>query len=421
MTGRSPSVLLFALLVMLTLPVSAQYSSPGSGITITENRRSQLETAVEAARWNMGPFRVQPWIGFRDLAYQENIQTPEGPVSDIHGAIGGGLRFYLPIGSDTIFAAHALPEYSFWMDLDDRNQVVGRYGVGLFAFLNRLELELTGRQLEEVTFLSSEVLRHLPQTQEILDAKTQLRITGALAIAVSGNVTSWDFDSFEDSTSTTDPGFLLDREESQLRAGLRYLLRADAGYFGIGYQDEETSFDLAHERDNDGTALYIEALVHGNNLDIALDIAERDLEGSEDGSFPGFSDTTGQIIVSFHPRTTKEWSLYARKNLSYSTIVAESVFTEQRYGLESRFQVGRRSDIKLFYEIGETDYLSTLLDTGPDQDVESWGAHLSFDTGRLNLRFGYEVSEYDFQNSPEFRQVEQILVGLSIGDVRADW
>ncbi|MBZ0115111.1 MAG: outer membrane beta-barrel protein, partial [Thermoanaerobaculia bacterium] len=404
----------------------AQYRTPGTGVTISENRRTQLETAIEEARWNLGPVRVQPWIGFRDIVYQDNIPTADGPVDDIHGSAGAGLKFYLPVGEDVVIAAHALPEYNFWIDLDDRNQVIGRYGLGVFAFLNRLELEVTGRRIEDVTFVSGEVLRQLPQTQDTFDAKAQLRITGSLALAVSGNVSTLDYEEYKDSTQTIvadDPGIFLDREETKLRAGVRYLLRSEAGFFGIGVQDEDTTFDLSPERDNQGTSIYIEALLQGNKLDIAFDIAQRDLEASSpNGSFPGFDDTTGGLLIAFHPRSTSELQFYTRRDLSYSALNSSSYYTAYTYGVAAELDLSRRSDLRAFYEIGENDYFGGLGGFNEDEDVNAWGATMSTRLGRLlNLRLGYRLTEYDSVALDRDREVEEILFGLSIGSGPGDW
>jgi hypothetical protein len=420
------SLVLFTLLLGTALPVVAQYRTPGTSITISEGRRTQLETAIEEARWNLGPVRVQPWIGFRDLVYQDNIPTTEGPVDDIHGSAGAGLKFYLPVGTDVVVAAHALPEYNFWIDLDDRNQVIGRYGLGVFAFLNRLELEITGRRIEDVTFVSGEFLRQLPQIQDTFDGKAQLRITGALALAVSGNVSTLDYEDFKDSNQTLlpdDPGILLDREETKLRAGIRYLLRSEGGFFGVGVQDEETSFDLSPERNNEGASIYVEGLLKGNKMDIAFDIAQRDLEASlPNGSFPGFQETTGGLLLAFHPRTTSELQLYARRGLSYSALSSNSYYSANSYGVAAELDLSRRSNLRAFYEIGESDYFGGLDGLDQDEDVNAWGATMNTKLGRLlNLRLGYRLTEYDSIALDRDREVEEILFGLSIGSGPGDW
>lgn len=430
----SPLLLLSA---ALALPAAAQYRTPGSSIEITENRRTQLETAIEDARWSLGSVRVQPWIGIEDLAYQDPVQTPEGPTDDIHASIGAGLKFYLPVGSDTFVAAHALPEYSFWMDLDDRNQLLGRYGIGVFTFLNRLEFELTGRQEEQVRFLSDEVLRSLPQTNETLEAKAQLRVAGSLAIAVSGRQRDWDAEEFDDQDNVlpiqepgnpdvllpTDPGFLIDREETTLRAGVRYLLRGEGGHVGIGIQEEETRFDLASGRDSDGSSLYAEALLRGNKMDIGFDIVQRDLKPTASSAFPGYDGTSGGVLVVFHPRSSSDLQLYARRDLSYSAVNGANYYETSVYGIGTRLRLSHRSDLTGFYETGSNEYFANEAIALPDEDTTAWGATLSYELGRsLNIRMGYDIRKYDSEGGLRAREVEQISIGLSLGTAsRGAW
>jgi hypothetical protein len=280
---KKPALVTGALLVaLLAVPAAAtsQYREAGSGVEILPSRKQLLEEAVEEARWRLGALRVAPWIGLRDVSYVRGERraddTGDEADSDLTATAGAGLKAYLPMGK-AILALHALPEYSWWQKQDERNAVVGRYGAGVFGFFNRLETEITARRVEEVGFLSPDLLVRQPVRGDTFAASAQVRLGGATALYAAGDLGRTRV---EDPAGLT-PGEtsdLLDRDTTVWRGGVRYLLRGDRGHFGAGVQGEETEFLAAGEpRSNEGTGWYAEALVRGNRLSVGLDLAGREL------------------------------------------------------------------------------------------------------------------------------------------------
>src|SRR5690606_978111 len=76
---------------------------------------------------------------------------------DVTASAGAGLRSYLPVGSDVVVSAHALPEYSWWADREELRRLNGRYGAGAFGFFNRLTLQATAQRNEQLAIRSYEV------------------------------------------------------------------------------------------------------------------------------------------------------------------------------------------------------------------------------------------------------------------------
>ncbi|MCU0293979.1 MAG: hypothetical protein MUF10_18675, partial [Thermoanaerobaculaceae bacterium] len=110
----------------------------------------QIESAMETARWHLGPVRLQPWIGIRNFGYVDNATgSTDNPQSDFTISAGAGLRAYLPVGSKTILFARALPEYIWWKDTEYRRRWAGRYSAGALVFLNRVTIEAVGNRTEQ--------------------------------------------------------------------------------------------------------------------------------------------------------------------------------------------------------------------------------------------------------------------------------
>src|SRR5690242_10402067 len=101
LTLRAARVTLVAsLLVATAAPALAQYRTAGTGFELFPSRKDQLTKAADAARWNLGPLRVAPWLGLRDVTYvREQSPTGGSARGDLTATAGAGLKVYLPLGS----------------------------------------------------------------------------------------------------------------------------------------------------------------------------------------------------------------------------------------------------------------------------------------------------------------------------------
>ena len=102
----------------------SQYRPAGTGFEPYESRKDALTKAMQQARWNWGGLHVAPWIGLRDVTYQER-GTADSTAGELTATGGAGLKGYLPLGAHGMLALHALPEYAWWQKQSDRNTVVG--------------------------------------------------------------------------------------------------------------------------------------------------------------------------------------------------------------------------------------------------------------------------------------------------------
>lgn len=418
------SALLLALAASV-VPAAAQMTPAGTGATVEASRQDQLEAALEEARYRLGPWRVAPWIGIENVSYVrgEQLAGESGDGDDdgdLTATAGAGIRAYLPFRSEGMLAVHALPRYNWWQDNEDRNTVVGRYGVGFFGFFNRLQTEISARRIEDLGFLSADRLVQQPMRSDEALASAQLRLAGSTAVFGSttlGRTRVLD----TDADLGDDAAALLDRDRREVRAGLRYLLRGERGHVGAGVLQEQTDFDTADlERSSEGTSWYAEAQLRGNRMDVLLNYDERDLEAQEGGEFPGFSGSTGRVVVALRPSHRLGLQLYGRRDLSYSAAEVASFIEEQRIGVGAQMPLGR-AGLSGFYELGDDRHFGELPRT---EDVTAYGASFDVRLGRfLSLSLGSRTTRFEPPAGPD-REVGEARAGfgLSWGSSRGgDW
>lgn len=411
---RRPALAALALIVPLA-PAAAQMSPAGTGAGIPAPRQEQLEAALEEARWNVGPWRVAPWIGIENVGYVRGEQlsgaaADEDDDGDLTATAGAGLRAYLPFRSEAMLAVHALPRYNWWQDDSDRNAVIGRYGVGFFGFFNRLQTEVSARRVEDLGFLSADRLVQQPIRADEGLASAQLRLGGSTAVFGSttlGRTRVLDTDA--DLAEGAAP--LLDRDRQESRLGVRYLLRGEQGYLGGGVLREQTEFiDAELARSSEGTSWYAEAVLRGNNVDVLVGYDQRDLEAQEGGEFPGFSGSTGRAAVAFRPGHRLRLQLYGRRDLGYSAAALDRFTEEQRVGAGVQLPVGR-GEINGFYEQGDDRYFGDLALT---EDVTAYGASIGFRLGRFfGLSVGGRTTRFEPPGGPE-REIREVQGGLGL-------
>jgi hypothetical protein len=74
-----------------------------------------LRHAVDTAKWNLGPFRIDPTFYLSDLGYDSNLFYGHGgsAVKDYTVTVGPGLNIFLPIKNKVIFQIYESPQYAY--------------------------------------------------------------------------------------------------------------------------------------------------------------------------------------------------------------------------------------------------------------------------------------------------------------------
>lgn len=408
------AILLFAL---GTVEVEAQYSVPGtaapSGEILTQDA---LEQSIDSARWNAGPWKFAPWLGIQDASFvqfNDNQREAQGqPENDYTITVGAGLRGYLKTGR-LYFAAHALPEYVWWEEDEDRRQLNGRYGAGLFGYLNRLTFEVSARRNENQRFFSSEIQELTSTREDILRGALEVELGSRISLFANGTLTELE----NEDEDTLDTRFSrLDREEESLHLGVRY--RTARG-LSVSLSFEDLSYDFAsavRDLSSSGEVGRLELALDGNRISYRAALASYSLDPEPESVFRGFDETTGLLEVSTSLTNGAGIFFYARRSLAFSTQDETSHYLTDRYG--ARVIFGRqRLTFSLFGELGEDDFEAVAGEAFERfDDVQSIGAGLTFELSRLvSLRFSATLTDYDSNIDFFDRDVTSIGFALELG------
>jgi len=395
-------------------PLGAQYTPPGStapGMDIPS--QEELTTRVEEARWRLGAIRLSPWLGIRDASFVVTTDERNETEDDFTATAGAGLRAYLRTGPKVIWAAHAMPEYTWWKDAEDKRRLNGRYGVGVFAYLNRLELELSQRRREQQGFFSSEIQELTTTREDISRVALELHIAGR--ISLFGAFLRSEFTNREKR-----PLFVrLDREEEIVRVGIRY--HTPRGWmFGIGYEDGTNQFaEGARNLSNSETAELLEIAYDGDRFGARLHLGSQSMEPDEGSEFSSFESSTGSLDTLWRLSRNLSFSVYGHRQLRYSVQETYSRYLSDRFGL--RFALGvSKSTLAFFAETGEDEFVS--LDPGfPDRfdDVTAFGMTYHLLPRRVvGLSIGMVRSEYDSDLDSFDRDVTTWSASIELGRLR---
>lgn len=407
----------------------AQYTQPG---TVErggpEATRDQFETALEESRWRLGPVRLQPWIGVRDLSWSANpLGASEGSESeegDLSASLGAGLRAYLPTGHSLFWTAHALPEYVWWADQEGRDRVNGRFGAGAFAFFNRVKLELSGRRQEDLGVVSAELPQEVNHRRDTYTFALETRL--GFSTSVFGQLTETrQRHLLEEGERTAGaPLQALDRDEQALRAGVRYSPR-ERWTLGAGMEWTETeSVSDARDLSSTGTAPFLEVLYSGPKFWSSASLELRTVEPEPGSTLRETETETYSVQVGVDGNRLSP-TVYARGTLNLSVDEAFSHFSHEVVGASLGVPLGRRMSLRVFGETGESEFTAGAP-PGPDlgdpgdpvdrlDDVTSFGGEVTFNVFRgLSLSLGGYRTTFDSNVPGEDRTVEVFTTGVDL-------
>lgn len=394
---------------------NSNFATPGSSNrSLGLPDQDGLQQRVDDAPWRAGIFRFSPWFGVRDASLVTGTRVGDGTddTNDFTATVGAGLRTYIRTGDKLLIAGHVLPEYTWWVDDANRRRLNGRYGLGVFAFLNRLDLELSHRLTEQQTFFSSEVQRLTPIREQITRALLTLQLGSRLELTLRGIRT-------ESSSEENDgplAGFLgqLDRSEDNLQALVGY--RAPRGWrFALGYDATRVDFASdARPLSNDSRGLRLEAGFTGNRFDGLLELSAIDIEPDNISGVRSATETIGVAEAIWGLSERSALLTYARRTLSYSVTGGASYFIGDRYG--ARWQSSwTRFGVGLWAEAGN-DTFAALVDSplARVDDVVSLGAEANLALRSLRLRFSLSRSDYSSPDTAFDRDVTTIGVSIEL-------
>ena len=283
-----------------------------------------------------------------------------------------------------------LPEYVWWRDNDDKTGVAGRYGLGLFAYFNRLGLEVTLRRSEQQSFFSSELQELTTTRNDAARFALDLEISDRVSVVGS-------YEELESTNREEGSAFgALDRKTETARLGLRYRSPRD-WWIGGSVEDTATDFpDDARNLANSGTAGLFDLGYEGARFNTRLRLELRSLEPREGSDFVDLETTTGYLETGWKLHRIAGLSIYGRRQLGYSVRSENSSILSERGGVRLDLDL-RGANLELAAEVGE-DAFEAIDATAAERvdEVAAVGAVLSFDVSKLlRVRLGAIYTDYD--------------------------
>jgi len=398
----------------------SQYTQPGAGASggVAVNKE-EMDRALDEARWHAGPVRVAPWIGLRDVSWNENPgAAPEGQDAegDVSVTAGAGLTAYLPTGPDVYWTAHALPEYLWYADQSDRRRLNGRYGAGVFGFFNRLTLEATAQRIDALGILTAEVPEQANSREDRVALGGEVELGFSTSVFVQAGTGRIRNLLNEEERESGPQLQLLDRDEDRLRAGLRYRPR-ERWSVALGMEWTETELaSEARDLSSSGEAPVVELDYRGPKLFASAEVELRSLEPEGDSLFPATDVTTYGLRLGLEGNRLSP-TLYARQSLALALSEGYSHFETQVVGLGTSLSLGQRTRLRVFAETGRSDFnaLSSEVPARED-DLTSFGGEVSFAAGRfLSFSLGGYRTELDSNLPGQDRSLSVLSTGVSLG------
>ncbi len=394
-------------------PAAAQYSAPGTSTPSDQMPTEEsLEQNIEAAPWQTGGLRILPWAGFRDVALVRTQDERGDETDDFTATFGAGARAYLPVGGKLYWAAHALPEYVWWSDQDNKRRTNGRYGLGIFGYFNRLNIEASYRIDETQRFFSNEV-QELTTTQQLVTRLgAEVKLGARLSVFAQGE--RQEQENLEDEDSRFG---LLDRDEERAVVGVRY--RAPGGWLvGLGYEDGSVEFVTgARTLSNTRTAQRLELGLDGNRIDVNLLLQAIEQEPEVASDFRTVDETLGNLDVLWKLSDRVAMLTYARRDVFYSLDADQSHYLGERFGGRLDFDL-RKAIVGAFVELGEDDYVPLGAQVPRLDDVTTFGAFLDFQfRDLLVLSVQLRETEYDSNFENFDRDVTNLGISVELGSL----
>ncbi len=400
------------LLMLITSPLAAQYIPPGSTRSPVElpYPEQEVRTGLDEAAWRLGALRLSPWLGLSDLSLVSQRNELREEETDVTATAGAGIRAYVKNGRKVIWTAHVLPEYVFWKDDKSKESLNGRYGAGLFAYGNRLDMEVSWRRSEQQSFFSSEVQELTTRRDDISRFLFDLELTRRFSLV--GGYSLKETGSQDEEASFA----LLDRDEEEL--ALRLFVRTAGWSFAVGFEERTTDFaaearNLSHE----GEVGLFHLGYEGGRFGLRLEAERLSLAPRTGSAFAPLEATTGYLETFWELGQGGSLFLYANRRLDYSIESGVSNVLAERLGTRLNWKLFA-AQLGFLLEAGDDEYRESTGVVSRIDDVHSYGTTLGFNLRSFGVRFRAVRSVYDSSFDIFDRDVVTWGFSIELGAVR---
>lgn len=357
----------------------SEYTAPGGPQERPESREIRLKREIDDAHYHLGPVRIAPILGIKDVAYVRNLfASGSADSADVTATVVAGARAFLRTGPKMTWIATAEPEYVWWRQRSEARRLLLSYGIEGVGLFNRVFVGVSAHRTEEQRILTPEVPELAPGRSDEAEATVEVQLTGSVFAFVNAreNKQTNLVDEF-----ISDPALrstaLLDHTEKIVRSGLHWRPR-EGWTIGVGAERSQTDFaSRLDDSSNKGTAPVVELSIDRSQIFILVDAAARSLTARQGSRFVDFNGVTGNVGVSYRPQPGLETWLYGSRNLVYSLSPVYPYLDDERVGAALGLSVGSHAGFRVFVETGNERYarFSTLTVNRQD-NLRAYGASL---------------------------------------------
>jgi len=357
-----------------------QFTPPGGPEGRQETVQERLEREIQDARYHLGPIRITPLVGFRDVAYVRDLLATRDARSDVTATVGAGFRAYLRTGRKVTWIAQALPEYVWWQKRSEARRLNLSGGLETVFLFNRLTIDAAVSRLEQQRLVTPEVPELVNSASNLGRLDAELELSPVLRPFVSARQARQE-GLVEDRVDepVVERIALLDRDEQALRAGLHWYPRED-WMIGLGVERSKTDFDSPTlDSSNEGTSPVLELLIDRPHFYFRGDLAARSLTATQGSRFVDYDGVTGSVSLSLVPRSRLETWLYASRQIIYSISPDYPYLQDERVGLTLSLGIGERASFRVFTETGSNEYTAfSAAAPEREEDLTAYGGALRF-------------------------------------------
>jgi hypothetical protein len=317
--------------------------------------KEEVDADMQSARFHLGPIRMIPTIAVRDAGYDNNVfGTTVNPTSDWFFTVRGGLRFIVPFGTKIYLRGSALPEYTWYDKLEERRGFGGLYEASLYAFFNRMTVQLRGYDQETFVQYSSEVPTKVLTRIQDGSGGFEINLLNKLAFFAKAEGQRSRYST--EGQIPGDPVNLNDRTDTSVRGGPRYYVTPD---WSISAAVEQTWSDFVNQpllRDNQSRAYLLGVQYVRPRLFFNLSGGYRTGDPRDGSIYPSYSTGTGSFFASFFALRWLEFQAYGRRRVQYSLSQDNPYYFENRIGGGINLEVLDRVLLRGYGETGPNQY-----------------------------------------------------------------
>jgi hypothetical protein len=356
-----------------------QFTPPGGPDARPETVQERLEREIRLAPYHLGPVRIAPLVGLRDVAYVRDFFATGEARSDVTATAGAGFRAYLRTGRKVTWIAQALPEYVWWQKRTEARHLNLSGGLETILLLNRLTIDAAVSRVEQQRIVTPDLPELVNTGTNLGRLDAELELSAALRPFVSARWARQELVEDRQDDPDVERIGLLDREERAVRAGLHWYPRK-GWMIGLGAEHSRADFDRSTlDASNEGTSPVLEVVIDRPRFFVRGDLAARSLEATAGSRFVAYDGLTGNFSLNLVPRSRLETWLYANRELLYSLEESYPYMQDQRVGLSLGTGIGERVSFRVFAETGSNDY-TAFSPAAPERtdDLTAYGSLLRF-------------------------------------------